>query len=251
MNNNINDSYFFFFTCVTERTPLISETDLSDGQSINSASSSEFSDNYSTETESFPTGSQTTGETILSADRKQEYYGLAFEDYYGGMVVIHDEIGHGNYGRVYRGIYEQENTVKDVAIKLLKARPDDNIIKDFKRESEIMRSLRHKNIVQIITWIEQPYLSIVMEYVKHRSFLTYLNSSPTLTVDNLLKFAKDIASGMEYLATMKIVHRDLAARNILVDVGDVIKISDFGLAQIADSKGYYVMATPRAIPVRW
>lgn len=249
MNGNFNESYFL--TWITERTPLISETDLSDGQSLNSVSSSEFSDNYNTETESILIGSQTTGETILSADRKQEYYGLAFEDYFGGSVVIHDEIGQGNYGRVYRGIYEKELTVKDVAIKLLKARPDDSIVKDFKRESEIMRSLSHKNIVQIITWIEQPYLSIVMEYIKHRSFLTYLNSSPTLTVKNLLKFAEEIASGMEYLATRKIVHRDLAARNILVDVGDVIKISDFGLAQIADSKGYYVMATPREIPVRW
>lgn len=60
---------------------------------------------------------------------------------------------------------------------------------------------------------------------------------------------------MEYLRSKNIVHRDLAARNILVDHDEqndeLIKISDFGLAQeIIDSKLYYTMKSEREIPIK-
>lgn len=99
--------------------------------------------------------------------------------------------------------------------------------------------------------MEDP-LCIIMEYVKHRSFLVYLTANaPDLDTNKLLKFARDIASGMEYLARNHIVHRDLAARNVLVDNDDCVKISDFGLAQKIDSKGYYTFHSDRAIPIKW
>lgn len=192
------------------------------------------------------------GETILSnTSNSKSYCESAFEDNYGNNVIVQDQIGFGNYGCVFRGLYEQPNSVKEVAIKRLRDKPKSEDLNDFQREISIMQSLNHPNIVKIITWIEQPDLSIVMEYVKHCSFLMYLNSNPTLTTCNLLKFAKDIANGMEYLAGKNVVHRDLAARNILVDIDECLKISDFGLAQFADSNGYYVTQHNRSIPIKW
>lgn len=95
-------------------------------------------------------------------------------------------------------------------------------------------------------------LSIVMELVKHKSFLVYLKfNAPSLNTLKLLRFAKDIASGMEYLGKQDIVHRDLAARNVLVDIDDCVKISDFGLAQKIGSNGYYNCKTLRSIPIKW
>lgn len=55
---------------------------------------------------------------------------------------------------------------------------------------------------------------------------------------------------MNYLVKKNIIHRDLAARNILVD-RDSVKISDFGLAQKADSNGYYIGHSKRKIPIKW
>lgn len=57
--------------------------------------------------------------------------------------------------------------------------------------------------------------------------------------------------GMKYLQNMNIIHRDLAARNILID-NSRAKISDFGLARVADSYGFYKVQTmDREIPVKW
>lgn len=170
----------------------------------------------------------------------------------GGQIIYQGKIGSGNYGIVFRGQLEYEQTIQQVAIKQFKATPDKNSLKDFEREIKIMQSLQHPNIVKIITWMHHPSILIIMEYMRHGSFHMYLSAhSPSLTTQRLLKFAKDIASGMEYLVSKKIVHRDLAARNILVGEDECVKISDFGLAQVADAEGYYVIRNSRDLPMKW
>lgn len=169
-----------------------------------------------------------------------------------GKLIRDKKIGEGHYGKVFRGelYYHGDNNPKTVAIKVFKNTNQESFGKDFDREINIMMGLNHPNIVKIITSTAEP-MSIVMEYLKCGSFDIYLSSQkPNLTNDRLLMFALDIAKGMEYLGDKGIIHRDLAARNILVD-GKTVKISDFGLAQHANNKGYYVSQGKKDIPMRW
>lgn len=170
----------------------------------------------------------------------------------GHRLILQGQIGRGHYGVVFKGQYECEDKSIVVAIKRLNATPSKRALRDFEREINIMKQLEHPNIVKILTWMDAPEIMIVMEYMRHHSFSIYLSAhSPSLTTKRLLHFAKDIASGMNYLKSMKIIHRDLAARNILVESDECVKISDFGLAQVANDSGYYMMQNIRDFPINW
>lgn len=72
----------------------------------------------------------------------------------------------------------------------------------------------------------------------------------SLTNRDLLSMACQIAQGMDYLASNRVVHRDLAARNILVCEGNLVKISDFGLDQLTRGLSYPSLKSIPHLPCR-
>ncbi|RZF43417.1 hypothetical protein LSTR_LSTR001678 [Laodelphax striatellus] len=74
-----------------------------------------------------------------------------------------------------------------------------------------------------------------------------------ICTDDLFCWAYQIARGMEYLSSRKIIHGDLAIRNVLLANHNIVKISDFGLSKnvyhYADEN--YVKKSKQALPVKW
>lgn len=170
------------------------------------------------------------------------------------QLELLETLGQGYYGEVRRALLTRWSGLEKevVAVKQLKTASESAGHQDLLREISIMKKLQHKNIVEIKGVVEDPKTLLVMEYVPFGSMLVYIKTQKDrLKEKQLLKFALDIAEGMEYLGQKEIVHRDLAARNILVASADVVKISDFGLAQMTGHKDYYKLKTNRNLPVRW
>ncbi|XP_035781040.1 tyrosine-protein kinase hopscotch-like isoform X1 [Anopheles albimanus] len=225
---------------------------------VSNGSDSELRSNASSGSSSMP---------LISSNRAKHFSGDSYQErsFYDcpdyiqlgptSRIIFHETLGEGNYGRVYRGTLEEGSASMPVALKTLHDdRPDMELtLTDFQREVDIMKSLRHKNIVRFIRFIDDPPKFVVlMEYVPQGSLLSFLGYQRyNLQELDLLRMARDIANGMHYLFEKKIVHRDLAARNILVESIDCVKISDFGLAQMTGGSNYYVARNPRELPIRW
>lgn len=61
-----------------------------------------------------------------------------------------------------------------------------------------------------------------------------------VTTTDLICWSFQVARGMDYLASRKVLHGDLAARNILLSDGNVVKICDFGLAKSMYKRYNYI-----------
>ncbi|XP_028032400.1 tyrosine-protein kinase hopscotch isoform X1 [Bombyx mandarina] len=177
------------------------------------------------------------------------------------LVTLTKKIGSGNYGHVFKGWMERDNQEshrKEVAIKKLTRQASERngtLYEDFKNELEIMKSLQHINIVEILgyAWDQGPEVLIVMEYLEEGSLNYYLKfQGEKLRISHLLKYCKDIATGMDHVSAKNVVHRDLATRNILVVNKYHVKISDFGLARIIPKEeNTYRLKTERLLPINW
>jgi len=167
-------------------------------------------------------------------------------------IQMGQELGRGAFGVVYKCNWRNTECV----IKLINLnQSNEAVINSFIREAHNVKNLRnHTNICAIFGVCADP-VGIVMEYVEGGSLLSCLaNEKIILTPKKVIKFAKDIASGMSHLHAESIIHLDLACRNLLVSFGandvQTVKITDFGLSRIMDSD-IYNASVDSAFPVRW
>jgi len=105
--------------------------------------------------------------------------------------------------------------------------------KRVEKEIIILKSLMHKNLIQIYSVIEDPStIFLIMEFVNGGELFEYICLKQRLTELEACKFFQDMISGIEYLHKQGIVHRDLKPENLLLTNKKEIKIVDFGLSNI-------------------
>ncbi|CAG2068561.1 unnamed protein product, partial [Timema podura] len=78
---------------------------------------------------------------------------------------------------------------------------------------------------------QAPCYCIVMEFCPYGPLCDLLNAGEEIPPVRLVKWSKEIASGMYYLHSHKIIHRDLKSPNVLIGANEVVKISDFGTSR--------------------
>lgn len=134
-------------------------------------------------------------------------------------------LGSGAQGAVFLGKLNGE----EVAVKK---------VRDVK-ETDIknLRKLNHPNIIPFKGVCTQaPCYCIIMEYCPYGQLYEIMRDGKELPVTLVLDWAKQIASGMNYLHNHKIIHRDLKSPNVLIAKNDIAKISDFGTSRTWNEK---------------
>ncbi|KAH7568674.1 hypothetical protein ACOSQ2_012027 [Xanthoceras sorbifolium] len=134
----------------------------------------------------------------------------------------------------WRGI---EVAVKKLAEEVI---TDDDKVKAFRDELELLQKIRHPNVVQFLGAVTQSSpMMIVTEYLPKGDLRAYLKSKGALNSMTAVRFALDIARGMNYLHENKpapIIHRDLEPSNILRDDSGHLKVADFGVSRLLTIK---------------
>ena len=142
-------------------------------------------------------------------------------------------IGQGSMGRIY--LAEDENLGRQVAIKFLSVLHvgDDAAEHRFLREARTASALDHPNIcvVHEIDRDDSGALYIVMNFYPGGSLADKLARGP-LPPQDALRYADEIASGLEAAHEVGILHRDIKPANIMLAADDTARIIDFGIAKL-------------------
>lgn len=148
---------------------------------------------------------------------------------------------NGRFGEVWKGLWNEEAVV---AVKMCNM---DVKAARFLCEAELLKSLYHKNIIQLYGVCEQEPHYIVLEYMIKGNLLDYLRSEST-SFATLIDMCSQVACGMAYLESQNCIHRDLIARNILLGVNGICKISSFELAYIETNS---IDNDKEKLPIKW
>ena len=126
-------------------------------------------------------------------------------------------------------VAEFPETGKEIVLKIQNktGREDE---RRFLREAEILKNLKHRNIIKIIDYgIEEKFLYITMEYFRSENLRAFF-SDGKLNLRQKEKIVLQLLQGLSYLHREKIIHRDLKPENVLINSKGDLKITDFGLA---------------------
>jgi serine/threonine protein kinase len=154
-----------------------------------------------------------------------------------GEFKLLRRLGKGGMAEVW--LAEQSKPKRHVALKFMHAElmSDALYVKRFEREADAAAGLTHPNIVQVYsTGTTQGQHYIVQEFVEGQTLRDYLKKLSTqqkkITVTAALQIMRQTAAALEAASAKGIVHRDIKPENIMLTEKGMVKVADFGLAQI-------------------
>ncbi|MBT9604977.1 serine/threonine-protein kinase [Microbacterium sp.] len=154
---------------------------------------------------------------------------------FGGRYELESRIAIGGMGEVWEAT---DHVIgRTVAIKILKDEymGDPGFLERFRAEARHAALVNHEGIASVFDYGEEDGSAfLVMELVPGEALSTILEREGSLSTDKTLDIVAQTAAALQAAHAAGLVHRDIKPGNLLITPDGRVKITDFGIARIAD-----------------
>jgi tRNA A-37 threonylcarbamoyl transferase component Bud32 len=147
-----------------------------------------------------------------------------------------EKVGQGGMAIVYRG---RDTTLRrEVAVKVLHRHlADHKEARDrFEREAQAVAKLRHENILEIFDFsgVESEDSYIVTEFIDGQTLKQFTSEHQIRFPEVGAMITVQICRALSHAHSLGVLHRDVKPENIMIRNDGVVKLTDFGIAQMLD-----------------
>jgi serine/threonine protein kinase len=154
---------------------------------------------------------------------------------FGGRYQLSSRVAIGGMGEVWQAT--DLVIGRTVAIKILKDEylGDPGFLERFRAEARHAALVNHEGIANVFDYGEEDGSAfLVMELVPGEALSTILERDRVLATDRVLDIVAQTANALHAAHSAGLVHRDIKPGNLLITPDGRVKITDFGIARIAD-----------------
>jgi serine/threonine protein kinase len=162
-----------------------------------------------------------------------------------GNYALLKTLGSGYNSKVKLGYNAESN--KYTAVKIIKHSHPSLNLKTLKKEIEVLSTLQHPNVVNLIDFNESidyvkknnktyKVVAIIMELVPNGELFEYVADSGRFSEDVARTYFQVLIETLEYCYNQGFAHRDLKPENLLFDGDFNLKVADFGFATLLSGK---------------
>jgi serine/threonine-protein kinase len=150
-----------------------------------------------------------------------------------GAFVLHEVLGRGGMGCVYRGVRETAGVRQEAAVKVLRTELRNSAsIQRFLTERQMLARLEHPGIARLLDAGETadgtPF--VAMELVRGQPLLTHCNEK-NLGIEARIDLFRQVLAAVAHAHRALVVHRDIKPSNVMVDEEGRVRLLDFGIAK--------------------
>jgi serine/threonine-protein kinase len=158
-----------------------------------------------------------------------------------GRYQITGTLGFGAMGAVYKAfdpLIKRTLAIKTIRLDVPRNSPQYRaFIERFYQEARISGTLSHPNIVTLFDIGEEgglPFLA--MEFIDGRTIASYIEEGVRFKPERVIGLVSQVAAGLDYAHSRGVVHRDIKPSNLMIHDGEKVKVTDFGIAKLADAE---------------
>ncbi|MEZ6185532.1 MAG: protein kinase [Planctomycetota bacterium] len=167
-----------------------------------------------------------------------EFFGGLVGRTVAGKYLIEDKLGQGGMGAVFKALHQ--DLKRHVALKIVHPAVADrhDVHERFQREARAAMGFIHPNAIPTRDFgrTEAGLLYMTQDFSPGQDLDKLLKEHGRMPVDRALGIVRQVLLALSEAHKKSIVHRDLKPANILLEDGDLVRVTDFGIAKILEEE---------------